>query len=61
VIKRNNSSTTYSVTSSAGAWKYTLKIKGLAGSKYKVNGKVLTATADEIELNGKMNSIEVFL
>ena len=61
VIKRNNSSTTYSVTSNAGDWKYTLKIKGLAGSKYKVNGKVLTATADEIELNGKMNNIEVFL
>jgi hypothetical protein len=61
VIKRNNSSTTYSVTSNAGDWKYTLKIKGLAGSKYKVNGKVLTATADEIELNGKMNNIEVLL
>ncbi len=45
--------TAYSLTSLATDWTYTLQIKGLAGNKYQLNGKVLTATADEIELKGK--------
>ncbi|HYK46253.1 MAG TPA: hypothetical protein VEV83_13840, partial [Parafilimonas sp.] len=61
VIKNNNSSTTYSLTSNANDWRYRLEINGLAGSKYKVNGKVLTAAADEIELKGKANEVEIEL
>jgi hypothetical protein len=49
------------LTSIAPGWTYTLKIKGLTGRKYKLNGKVITATADEIRLKDKVNKIEVLL
>jgi glycogen debranching enzyme len=58
-IKRNGSNTTYSLTSLAPGWTYTLKIKGLAGNKYKLNGKVFTAVTDEIELKGRLNQVEM--
>jgi len=58
-IKKNGRNTVYSLTSAAVDWTYTLKIKGLAGNKYKLNGKVLTAVSDEIELKGKVNKVEV--
>jgi len=38
---------------------YALKIKGLSGNKYKLNGEVITASADEIQLKGSLNKIEV--
>jgi glycogen debranching enzyme len=60
-IKKNGRNTEYSLTSVAANWTYTLKIKGLAGNKYKLNGKVLTAATDEIELKGKVNKVEVLL
>jgi hypothetical protein len=59
-IKKNGRHTGYSLTSVAANWTYILKIKGLAGSKYKLNGTVLTAASDEIELKGKVNKVEVF-
>ncbi len=60
-IKKNARNTTYSLTSVAADWTYTLKIKGLAGNKYNLNGKVLTAASDEIELKGKVNKVEVLV
>jgi hypothetical protein len=60
-INKNGRNTAYSLTSVAADWTYTLKIKGLAGNKYKLNDKVLTATADEIGLKGKVNKVEVLL
>jgi hypothetical protein len=56
-IKKGRSNTIYSLTSVAPGWTYTLKIKGLAGNKYNLNGKVFRATADEIELKGKSNKV----
>jgi hypothetical protein len=59
-IKKNGGNTVYSLTSAAANWTCTLKIKGLAGNKYKLNGKVLAAASDDIELKGKVNKVEVF-
>jgi hypothetical protein len=60
-IQKNDSSTTYTLTSVVVDWVYTLKIKGLPGNKYKLNGRVITATTDEIKLKGKVNKVEVLL
>jgi hypothetical protein len=60
-INKNGRNTAYSLMSVASDWTYTLKIKGLAGNKYKLNGKVLTAIADQIELKGRVNKVEVGL
>jgi len=60
-IEKKGSNTTYSLASLATDWTYTLQIKGIAGNKYKLNGKVLTASADEIELKGKVNKVQVLL
>ena len=57
-IKRNSRNTVYSLSSVAADWTYTLKINGLAGNKYNLNGKILTAASDEIELKGKVNKVE---
>jgi len=59
-IKKNGRVTAYSLTSEDADWKYTLKIKGLAGNKYKMNGEALTAASDEIVLKGKVNKVEIF-
>lgn len=56
---RNNSSA-YSITSVAPDWSCHLKIKGLNGRKYKLNGKLFTANSDQIELKGRANNVEVW-
>jgi len=58
-VQRRGNNATYSVTSMDPAWKYTLRVKGLAGNKYKLNGKVFTATSDEINLTGTKNKIDL--
>jgi hypothetical protein len=58
-IEKDGRNTAYSLTTLAADWTYTLQIKGLTGNKYKLNGKVLTASGDEIELKGRMNKVEV--
>ena len=58
-VERHGKTAAYSLTSVAPDWSYSLIIKGLTGNKYKLNGKVLTATADEIYLKGRVNKIEV--
>ena len=60
-IKNDGRIMVYSLTSAAANWTYTLKIKGLAGNTYKLNGKLLTAASDKIELNGKVNKVEVLI
>ena len=60
-IEKNGRNTIYSLTSVAAHWTYTLKLKGLAGNKYKLNGKLLTAKEDQIELKGKVSKVEVLL
>ena len=58
-IQKNGSHTTYSLTALAADWTYTLRIKGLSGKQYKLNGKIVTANTDEIMLKGKTNKVEV--
>jgi GH15 family glucan-1,4-alpha-glucosidase len=58
-VEKHGHNTVYSLTSVAPDWNYTLKIKGLTGNKYTLNGKFFTATADEIVLKGKINKIEL--
>jgi glycogen debranching enzyme len=60
IILKNGNSTSYSLTTLASDWTYTLHIKGLAGKKYKLNDKVFIATADDIQLKGKVNKVEVY-
>jgi glycogen debranching enzyme len=58
-VIRDGRNATYSLTSVAGDWTYKLEIKGLAGKTYMLNGKILNATTDEIDLKGKTNKVEV--
>jgi hypothetical protein len=58
-VERLGNNAAYSITSGATDWKYTLKISGLTGHKYKLNGNLSTATDDEIEVKGRVNKIEV--
>jgi hypothetical protein len=58
-VQRHDNKATYSLTSVAADWNYTLKIKGLTGGRYKLNGRVITATSDEIQLKGRINKIDV--
>lgn len=60
-IKKNGGSIAYSLQSVATDWTYTLQVKNLNGKKYKLNGKIFTATSDEIKLKGKMNQVEIML
>jgi len=58
-ITTDGRNATYSLTSVAGDWTYKLKIKGLAGKRYILNRKILSATTDEVDLKGKMNKVRV--
>ena len=58
-VKKTGQGTEYNLASKNTDWKYTLKRKGLRGKKYVLNGKTLTADADEILLGGKANNIMV--
>ncbi|MFL5740845.1 MAG: trehalase family glycosidase [Flavisolibacter sp.] len=59
VLLKNGGTTSYSLTSVASGWKYTLHIKGLAGKSYLLNGKRFVATTDEIMLKGRANKVEL--
>ena len=59
-LKKSGRNTVYSLTSEAADWTYSLRIKGLAGNKYEMNGEVHTAASDEIALKGKVNKVEIF-
>ncbi|TMI67632.1 MAG: hypothetical protein E6H09_23965 [Bacteroidetes bacterium] len=58
-VERRGYNAVYSITSVAPGWKYSLKINGLTGHKYKINGKEFIAVADEIDLRGTVNRIEL--
>ena len=58
-VERRGYHAVYSITSAAPGWKYSLKIKGLTGHKYKINGKEFIAMGDEIDLVGTVNRIEL--
>jgi hypothetical protein len=58
-VHLRNKSSAYSITSVAPDWTCHLKIKGLNGRKYKLNGKLFIAGSDQIELKGRANNVEV--
>jgi hypothetical protein len=58
-IKKTEKEAEYNLSAQEADWKYMLKIKGLAGKKYELNGKTVTATSDEIVLSGKKNKVVV--
>ena len=58
-VTKHGRTTTYSLTSVASDWTCILVIRGLGGHRYMLNGKVLTATADEVHLKGKINKVVV--
>ncbi|PWT71524.1 MAG: amylo-alpha-1,6-glucosidase [Bacteroidetes bacterium] len=60
-IKKHDGNVTYYLTSVDCDWAFKLVIKGLAGKRYVLNGKVISATTDEIELKGKTNKVTVLL
>lgn len=60
MVKKKGKYSVYSLLSVDTDWKYTLKIKGLGGKNYKLNGKLFKATSDQIVLKGKSNKVEIF-
>lgn len=57
-VKKNGGSTEYAFSSKNADWKYKLKLKGLRGTKYVLNGRIFTANSDEIQLQGKVNNVK---
>ena len=57
-VKKTSQGTKYNLSSTSVGWNYTLKLSGLRGKKYVLNGKVLTANSDELSLRGQ--SITIF-
>ena len=58
-VEKTSKGTEYHLSSKNEGWQYILKLKGLRGNKYRLNGKTLTANSNEIKLQGKINSIVV--
>jgi hypothetical protein len=60
-IKKSGNGKSYHISSTEPGWVFTLKLKGIAGKKYVLNGKKMTAASDEIKLSGKENKVVVML
>ncbi|MCY7423315.1 MAG: hypothetical protein LH478_16400, partial [Chitinophagaceae bacterium] len=60
-IKKSGNGLEYHISSTEAGWVYALKLKGIAGTKYVLNGKKMTAASDEIKLSGKENKVVVML
>lgn len=56
-VKENSRGTAYDLSSKNADWHYTIKLRNLRGKKYILNGKTLTANSDEIQIQGKTNTI----
>ena len=57
-VKKINGKTSYIVQSKEKDWNTVLRINGLSGKSYELNGKTITATSDDILLAGVKNSIK---
>ena len=61
VVNKTVKGIEYNISSKETNWIFKLKLKGLKGAKYILNGKTKTAIADEIILKGKENKVVVML
>ncbi len=59
-VMKKDRSLEYRLSTSKAGWFYTLRVKGLAGKKYLLNGKTRIAATDEIRFTGQSNRIVVF-
>lgn len=58
-IKKTGENTTYIIKSGEEGWNNVLKIKGLNGNSYELNGKTFNAIGDEIVLIGTENTVKL--
>lgn len=58
-IQKREGRSSYLVRATSPGWTYTLHIDGVAGKRYRLNGKVLRAATDDITLKGTVNKVEV--
>ena len=58
-VNRTDGKITYTITSKEKDWTNLLRIKGLTGKSFELNGKTITATSDDIELTGTKNTIRL--
>ena len=56
-VNKTDGKITYTITSKEKGWTNLLRIKGLAGKSFELNGKTIHATSDDIELTGTKNTI----
>ncbi|MCC8198818.1 MAG: amylo-alpha-1,6-glucosidase [Tannerellaceae bacterium] len=56
-ISRSGGKTIYLIKSQEANWKNIIRIKGLSGKEYELNGKTMLATGDDILLTGTENQI----
>ncbi len=56
-VKKTGKGTQYDVASTRADWTYVLKLSNLQGKRYILNGKPLTATSDELRIQGKSTTI----
>lgn len=57
---KNNKGTSYTIVSKEDGWNLSLNLKGITGKKYEINGKILTASSDELSFKGKNNQIIIY-
>jgi hypothetical protein len=58
-INKRNGKTIYAVKSRDNDWNNTIRIEGLSGKTYELNGETITATTDDIVLTELENVIQV--
>ncbi|GHV51529.1 hypothetical protein FACS1894181_13490 [Bacteroidia bacterium] len=56
-VSKSDGKTTYVIKSREKDWNNVLRIKGLSGQSYELNGKAVHATSDDIALIGAENTI----
>lgn len=56
-ISQSGGKTIYTIQSQEADWKNILRIQGLSGKEYELNGKTMQATSDDILLTGTENRI----
>ncbi|MDB5242073.1 MAG: amylo-alpha,6-glucosidase, partial [Spirosoma sp.] len=56
-VKKTGKGLQYHLSSRSADWTYVLKLGNLQGKRYVLNGKTVTATSDEVRIQGKSTTI----